>query len=764
MMNTSTVDFPISTSPAPVSAGGVPQPMMAARTGEMELRGYLRLLTRNVWLITITTLLAGLVGAAYAFLVTPVYEANMLFQVAESSAKEAKNIIGEMNSLFDVKTVVASEVELLRSRGIVATAVDELGLCVEASPRYLPVIGRGLARYHDTLSWPAWFGLGGYAWGGERIDVSDFKVPDALWDVPFILTVEPGGGFRLQRAEGGPVLRGQMGERLTGTAQMAGLELLVRQWHARPGTEFLVRRRSRSAVVESVQEALQVAELGKESGVVKVSWRGENAQQGSAILGQIAREYLRQNLARKTSDAEKSLNVINQQLPALKLELERSESRYNAFRNAHGSVDIAEEVKSGLQQLAAANTRRSEIAEKRVAMAAQISDAHPAMQSIDAQLKAVDHEIAVISGQIKDLPGQEQQMVRLARDAKVQADLYTALLNSAQQLRLITVGRMSNVHLVDAPMTMLKPVSPSRAGTIAIAIAFGLMLGLTIAVVRASFSHIIDDPFAIESWFGLRIWASIGHSRLQQKLTRRRGGAGALPLLALRAPADASIEQLLHLRAILLSAQHPGKNVLVFAGANSGAGTSFITANLAIVLAAAGSRVLLIDADLRHGQLHRHFDIERGSGLAELLADTQPLEQVIRRGIIDHLDFMSVGGAAPNTAEVLLQPRLPTVLKTLSTRYDMILIDSCPLQPRSDAVLLAAHAAMAFIVARAGVTTRGDLTAALRQLRVAGRRPAGVIFNGDRSVAADAFWRAGSDAGPGGAEARAAATLSAEAR
>lgn len=756
-MNMNSIDFSISN---PASAGVVaPLTLMHAHAGEQELRGHLQLLARNVWLIIITTLAAGLIGAAYAFLVAPQYEANMLFQVAESSAKEAKNIIGEMNSLFDVKTVVASEMELLRSRGVVATAVDELALCVEASPRYLPVFGRGLARYHHALSGPAWFGVGGYAWGGERIEITDFKVPDALLDVPFILTVESGGGYRLRTEEGGPALRGRLGERLRGTAQMAGLELLVGQWHAYPGKEFLLRRRPLLAVIESVQGALQVTELGKQSGVVKVSWQGDNAQQGSAILAQIAREYLHQNLARKTEDAEKSLSLINQQLPDLKLELERSESRYNAFRNAHGSVDIGEAAKIGLQQLAAANVRRSEIEQRRVAMGSQLSYAHPTMVSLDAQLKDVNHEIAVISQQIKELPGQEQQMVRLARDAKVQADMYTALLNTSQQLRLITVGQMSNVHLVDAPMSRLKPISPNRAGVIAIAIAFGVMLGLTIAVIRAAFHNTIDDPYAIEPWFGVPVCATVAHSRLQRKLTRRGGESGTLPLLALQAPADASIEQLRHFRATLLSALRPGNNVLLFTGANSGAGTSFITVNLAAVLAAAGIRVLLIDADLRYGQLHRHFEVEQGAGLADLLADTQPIEQVIRRDVIDHLDLMPAGGTASGSAELLLKPRLPTVLKTLSTRYDLILIDSCALQPRPDSAVLASHAGMAFIVARAGVTTRRDMAAALHQLRLARQPPAGVIFNAGRRASTGTSWGGASDAGRGSADALAAIAL-----
>jgi tyrosine-protein kinase Etk/Wzc len=744
------IDFPVSSATA--AGSDAVRPLASAGAGEIELRAYLQLLRRNLWLILATMLAAGSIGAAYAYLVTPQYEANMLFQVAESSTKEAKNIIGEMNSLFDVKTVVASEMELLRSRGVVAKAVDQLALCIEVSPRYLPVVGRGLARYNRQLSAPVMIGQRGYAWGAERIALAEFNVPETLLDVPFLLTAEAGDRYRLRRQDGGLVLQGRIGERLHGTAQLAGLELLVTQLQARPGIEFMLQRRPRLAVIESVQAVLQVTELGKQSGVIKVSWQGDDARQGSAILAQIAQEYLHQNHTRKTEDAEKSLALLKEQLPDLKRELERTEARYNEFRNVHGTVDVGEAGKIGLQQLAAANVRRAEIEQKRVAMGAQLSSAHPAMIGVDAQLKDVNREISQIELQIKALPAQEQQMVRLARDAKVQADLYTALLNTAQQLRLITVGQMSNVHLVDEPMTRLRPVSPNRASVITIAIAFGLMLGLTIAVMRGALHDTIEDPLTIEAWFGLPVCAAVAYSRWQQKLMQRHRGSGTLPLLARSAPGDAAIEHLRHLRAMLLHTRRQGNNVVLIAGAGSGAGSSFIAANLAVVLAAADIRVLLIDADLRHGQLHRYFDQERGSGLADLIAGTQPLEQVVRRDVFDHLDVISAGSPTSTPAELLLHRRLGTVLKTLSARYDLILIDACALQPWSDTAVLATHAGMTYVVVRAGVTTRRNMVAALHQLRLTGRRPAGVIANASKTVPVRASFRAAAGASQEGAD------------
>jgi tyrosine-protein kinase Etk/Wzc len=227
-----------------------------------------------------------------------------------------------------------------------------------------------------------------------------------------------------------------------------------------------------------------IAEQGKQSGVIGVKLQGENAERIHTLLGEIGREYMRQNLARKTEEAEKSLSFLNQQLPILKRQLEQSEDRYNQFRNMHGTVDLREEGRMSLMQAAAARTRRLELIQKRTELLARYTDDHPVVAAINRQRKEVDAEIEEVAARIKTLPVLEQDEARLTRDIKVNTDLYTALSNTAQQLRLISVGRVSNVRMIDAPMPPEKPLKPNRPLIVALAAVTGIFLGALLAIGR----------------------------------------------------------------------------------------------------------------------------------------------------------------------------------------------------------------------------------------------------------------------------------------
>ena len=213
--------------------------------------------------------------------------------------------------------------------------------------------------------------------------------------------------------------------------------------------------------VEHVHD-LDVAEVGKQSGVVLATLKGATADGVYRLLSGIGQEYMAQNSARRTEEADKSLAWLNQRLPELKQQLEQAEARYNQFRNLHGTVDIGEEGKINLQRSAAVRTRKVELEQKRLELLSRYTGNHPAVIAIDEQLRDVNRELREAAGQLRELPVLEQEMVKLARDVKVNNELYGALLSSAQQLQLITVGKTSNVRLVDAPERPDQPVGEDQ--------------------------------------------------------------------------------------------------------------------------------------------------------------------------------------------------------------------------------------------------------------------------------------------------------------
>jgi len=708
-------------------------PEMAADESTVDLKTYFNTLYDSRWLIGGITALVTMMAILYALIAKPVFEANLMIHVEEESPNATKNILSEASSLFETKKAAIAEMELLRSRMVVSRSVDNLQLYVEVQPNYFPLAGSWLSgRNNGALSKPGIFGWGGYVWGAEKMDVAVFNVPVSLQKLDFTITALAGQRYRFSGAHGAPTFDAALGQRYLIPTKDGDMELKIDKMFAAPGAQFLLRRMSRLGTIERIQNALVISEQGKLSGVIEVKLQGDNAKRINQLLSEIGREYMRQNLARKTEEAEKSLAFLNQQLPILKRQLEQSEDKYNQFRNAHGTVNLQEEARMSLQQAAAARTRRLDLIQKKTELLSRFTEDHPIIKGVNGQRKEVDAEIEDVARRIRTLPVLEQNETRLTREIKVNTDLYTALSNTAQQLRLISVGRVSNVRMIDAPMAPEKPLKPNRPLIVALAAVTGLFLGSLFAIIRKAMMGGIDDPGKIERLLRSRVvYASIPHSINQEKMMKKVRGDGAmLPLLAQLKPEDDAIESLRSFRtALLFSMPHFKNNMVMLAGPTRSLGKSFVSANFAAVLAASGKRVLLIDADLRNGHLHSYFGIGREHGLSQAITGAMALDQVIHRGVRESLDFIPTGTLPSNRSEFLLHVNFGELLKSVSANYDIVLLGAPPILTVADALIIGAHAGAVFVLTRAGVTSEGEITESIKRLNYAGIALQGVLFN-----------------------------------
>jgi len=698
---------------------------------DIDFKSYLDTIFDSRRLILVTALVISLISVGYALVAKPIYEANMLIHVEGDSAKEAKNILGEMGSLFEYKTASTAEMELLRSRLVVSRAIDDLHLYIKVHPKYFPVVGAWIAKGSKTLSTPGIFGYGGYVWGAEKADVSLFNVPDALQNLEFYLFADSNGGYSVVQKDKNIEFTGKVGAPVSVETEFGNIEIQVDKIVAKPGAKFSLTRLSRLGLIEDIQAGLVIAEQGKQSGIITADLQGNDAQGTAGILSEIGTEYMNQNAARKTEEAKKSLAFLDKQLPELKAELEASEAKLNQFRNTHGTIDLGEEAKLSLQQSATAKLKKMDLLQKRTELLTRFTPNHPVMIGIDNQIAQINIELRDSAEHIKTLPLLEQDILRLNRDVKVNTDLYTALANTAQQLRMITVGKGSNVRLVDMPMVPEKPISPNRPKIIALGLLGGLAFGLMLAFIRKAMKGVVSDPHEIEKILGLPVYATIPHSRMQKELfSDVTGKSKSLPLLAKVSSTDIAIESLRSFRAALQHQLSRSKNnIVLIAGPTAGMGKTFVSVNLAAIMASSGKRVLLIDGDFRNGHLHRYFERGRQNGLSDYIQAGTRLDQIIHRNVIENMDFISTGTLAPNPSELLLRPALGTLLQSLSSMYDLILIDASPILPVADTLILGAHAGSIYIITRAGTTTPGEVAESVKRLHQAGLAPKGVLFN-----------------------------------
>ncbi len=707
-------------------------PIIIPAEESIEMSSIVDTFVDHRWMIIKLMMIALLIGLLVAFGTKPIYESTMLIHVEDDKPNTSKNMLGDISSLFDVKAAAISEMEILNSRLVISRAVDRLGLYIDVKPRLFPVIGRWFAKNNLQLSEPGIFGYGGYVWGNESLNVNTFYAPESFQNKEFVVTIGEAGKFRLQQKELQFDVNGVSGKPLLVKVKDGTIELLLQHVNAKPGAQFLLRYIPKFQAIESIQNAMTVVEKGKQSGIISVTLEGTDARLVNDTLVEIGREYVNQNVHRKLEEAEKALIFLDKQLPNLKQNLEQSEAKYYDFRNTHGTIDLAEEAKLALQQGVVEKAKRLELQQKMEELLVSFTPSHPLIVGLDKQIQKMTSEINSRTAHIRELPFLEGNLLRLSRDMKVNNELYSALLNSAQQLRLMKAGKVSNVRLIDAPMLPDTPARPNRSKIIGISVLLGLCLGIAVAFFRKAFQRGIDSPHKIEQMLGARmLYATIPHSETQAKLCSKNGNQShTLPILASVSSEDIAIESLRGFRtALLFSMPQCRNNIVLISSPTRGLGKSFVAVNFAAVMASSGKKVLLIDADFREGHLHRYFDVERRNGLSEAIANLSLLKEAIHPKVQTNLDFLSTGKLPPNPSEYLLHPNFGTVLQILSVEYDFILLDTPPVLAVSDALTIGSYAGAVFLLTRANVTTESEITETVMRLSHAGITPQGLIFN-----------------------------------
>lgn len=721
---------PATQVPAPSLPGAAP-PTTAASDDDIHLSEYFDILLDRKWLVAAVTAIVLLLGVAYAVLSTPVYQSNLLIQV-EDSTPDAKGFLGDATSLFDVKTPAIGEIQIIRSRMVMGPAVDNTLLAIDASPRFVPFIGRWLASRSKELSNPGVFGFGGFVSGAERIDVSRFDVPESMQDGgKFTVTALAGGQYLLDQEELEQPLKGTVGQLLDHATPDGAIALMISRLDGKPGARFTVRRASQLATIDDLQKRLVLVEQGKQSNVINVSLEDTDRLRLQRTLNEIGRQYVQQNVERKAAEAEKTLEFLDRQLPDFKKQLVISEDAYTRFRNKNGTVALDEEARLVLGQTVDLQTKLLETQQHRRELAARYTDINPKMETIDAQLGALNRQIGSLNVRVGTMPTLQQDAFRLERDVRVNSELYKSLLNSSLQLRLVKEGKVGNVRLLDKAVDSRLAVRPQKLLVVALALALGLLAGAALAIARSLFSSGIRSPLEIEAHTGLHVYSSVPYT-VEQVLLEQRIAARAqgVQLLAQSHPENPAIESLRSLRlAVQFATLDAGNNRVLITGATPGVGKSFLSSNFAAIMAGAGKRVLLIDADLRRGHIHQQFGVERAGGLSELVAGVLTVPLAIRAQVLPNLDLLTTGKLPPNPADMMMSDSLARVLASLAADYDYVIIDTPPVLVAADAAALAPLVGALLLVARSDVTQLGELNESAKRLTRAGNQVSGVLFN-----------------------------------
>jgi len=688
------------------------------------------------WYFIVVTVIAAALSLAYAIIATPIYTADALIQVEE---KKGTSLVGALdqvvNPLFAPASPIIGEIEIIRSRSVIGQAIETLRANVNVTvENRVPIIGEWLSRILDKdeqgLVIPPMEALS-FAWGGEKLEIDKIQVPRELYGKLLLLEIDEDRKWTLSVEETGEELAqgqgsGQQVKALDGQFQME-----LGPFVARPGTVFGIVVYSLPSEIRRVTDNLTVAESGRQSNMIKLTYQSKDPEYAALMLNTIAEAYLKQNLERRSAEAEKTLQFLKGELPRLREQLDKSEQEFNAFRTKTRTVDMTFELQELLKMSTDIELQKMQAEIKRRELSVRYDAAHPTMRALNEQIAGLDRDIASISNRIKNLPEVQQDYIRLARNVDVNNQLYVSLLNNTQQLEIAKAGTVGNVAIIDRAIAPELPTKPRKALVLAIGTMAGMFLGFLLTQVVAFMTRVVRDPKKLEVDTGIPTLSILPLDGDQVKHVMAQNKSSFM--LVHEYPDSAAAEAFRSLRTALLFALSEKKRskVVLITSAVPAQGKSFISANLACVIAATNKKVLLIDADVRKSSMHRYLSCnDKDPGLTDVLTGKSSADQVIIKEILGTLDFMPAGSRVRSPGDLLSGELIQQLIASLAEKYDMVIVDSPPLLPVHDARALGKAADVSLFVVRQDMVSLSEVQDAMDMFVKSGNRFDGIVFNG----------------------------------
>ena len=679
------------------------------------------------WKLIALCMILSLICALLYLRTTPdTYAVDALVQVEDSKGASAA-LLGDLSSMMDQKSPAQAEIEILKSRLVLGTVIDRLHLDLKISAtddsfwnrlskrhQYDVVYSQQSVRFKDNQ---------------KSFDVREFDIPSVFKDKALLLSFKQGNYSLTNSATDQVVFSAPLNQSSTLQSEY-GLWKVAIYSQDQFDRRYMLQKQTLPAAMQSLLSDYSVAEKGKLTGVLGLNYQGHDKQHITQVLNAVLVAYNQQNIERRSAETAQTLGFLEAQLPKLKQQLDVAEREFNRFREKYNTVDVTKESELYLTQSVALETQKSELEQRVAEASAKYTAEHPVMQQMQAQVAAINKRIAALNGTLKRLPELQRQYLQLFREIEVKQQLYTGLLNSYQQLQISKAGEIGNVRIIDTAVEPIEPIKPKKLQILVLALFLGAFLGTLLALLRNMLRSGIKDSSQIENELDLPVYATVPRSTIQESRVQLLKKKKNIPILAVKNSDDIAIESLRSMRTAIHFALSSAKNnIIMISGPAPELGKSFISINLATILAQSQKRVLLIDADLRRGYMHKYFNYDTQPGLAEYLNGQQPLESIVRNTEVENLSIMSRGKSPSNPSELLGTAKFAEMLQDLSSQYDHILIDTPPVLAVTDGIIISQYAGVNLVIARYAKTQMKELELTINRFEQAGVKVNGFILN-----------------------------------
>jgi len=411
------------------------------------------------------------------------------------------------------------------------------------------------------------------------------------------------------------------------------------------------------------------------------------------------------------------LNEINQQIGVLKKNLETRMQQFlgSMMPGTHGQ---GEGTGSFLAEA------KQKIIEQQIEL-----------QGLEARKIALDGVIREYENKFNQIPKKSMELAKLQRSRLSSEKLYLLVEEKFNETAIKEKSQFGYVDVIDPAVVPVTPVSPRVLLNLIVGFLLGLGLGIGIVLVRALSDLSIRTPEDLKR-HGFVPLSSISQmddeiKKIKQDVKTQKAPYFFDPhLITFYRPMAPIAESYRHLRTNIrfLQTDTPVR-CFVVTSANPNEGKTTTVCNLAVSLAQAEKKVLLVNADLRRSMVQHLFGLKNEIGLTNLLTGSASLEEVLHRQVLPNLDIINSGSVPHNPSEILGSKKMKEFIRLMKEKYDMILFDTPPLLAVTDAAALATETDGVLIVASAGMTKANDLKSVAEFLLNIGVNMFGVVLN-----------------------------------